>query len=208
MAKKKSTGPAEQSTKQRIRAAALHEFSEKGFSGARVERIARTANVNIRMIYYFFGSKKGLLEDVLSEIFLQRKAQLVATYDSVADLLASYFDGYSEDPQRVRLLEWEALQTKLPESTALLTNFKDRQEVIGKRIASIAKLQERGIIPAELDAKLLYLIFVALSIYPMTFPQSVFIATGEHSTTADFRQKYREFLRALGNALFPPQDGQ
>jgi AcrR family transcriptional regulator len=205
MAKKKPAGPQEQGTQERIRRAAMHEFSEQGLSGARVERIARAANVNIRMIYYFFGSKKGLLEEVLREIFMQRRAQLVSRYDNVADLLASYFDGYAEDSQRVRLLQWEALQTRLPEAAAQLTNFADRQTVIDERIASIVDLQKRGIIPANLEPKLLYLMFVALAIYPMTFPQSVFIATGEHAAGKDFKKKYRESLRQLANTLFPAE---
>lgn len=205
MARKKSAELQEQGTEERIRRAAMHEFSEQGLSGARVERIARAADVNIRMIYYFFGSKKGLLEAVLREIFMQRRAQLVSRYDNVADLLASYFDGYAEDSQRVRLLQWEALQTRLPEAASQLTNFADRQTVIDERIACILDLQKRGIVPANLEPKLLYLMFVALAIYPMTFPQSVFIATGEHATGKDFKKKYRESLRQLANTLFPAE---
>lgn len=205
MAKKKPAESQEQGTRERIRRAAMHEFSEQGLSGARVERIAREADVNIRMIYYFFGSKKGLLEEVLREIFMQRRAQLVSRYDTVADLLASYFDGYAEDSQRVRLLQWEALQTRLPEEAQQLTNFADRQTVIDERIASILDLQKRGVIPANLEPKLLYLMFVALAIYPMTFPQSVFIATGEPSNGKDFKKKYRESLRQLADALFPAE---
>jgi TetR/AcrR family transcriptional regulator len=191
--KKRAEVQVQQGTQERIRRAAMREFSEQGLSGARVERIARAANVNIRMIYYFFGSKKGLLEDVLREIFMQRRAQLVSRYDNVADLLASYFDGYAEDSQRVRLLQWEALQTRLPDGASQLTNFSERQTVIDERIGSILDLQKRGIVPASLDPKLLYLMFVALAIYPMTFPQSVFIATGEHSAGKDFKKKYRDY---------------
>lgn len=200
-AKETADTPAEEGTRERIRRAALHEFSQQGLSGARVERIAQQADVNIRMIYYFFGSKKGLLEDVLSSIFMQRRAQLVSRYDNVADLLESYFDGYAEDVQRVRLLQWEALQTKLPQGAAQLTNFADRQQVIDERIASIRDLQSRGIIPPGLDPKMLYLMFVALAIYPMTFPQSIFIATGEHAAGRDFKKKYREALRQFATAM-------
>jgi TetR/AcrR family transcriptional regulator len=200
---KKKSARTEPGTEARIRRAALHEFSAHGFSGARVDRIASAADVNIRMIYYFFGSKKNLLEAVLGDIFQKRRAQLVAGFDNVGDLLAAYFDGYAEDAQRVRLLEWEALQTKLPRGVKALTNFKDRQDVIARRLASIVDLQKRGTISKNLDPKLLYLAFVALSIYPMTFPQSVFIATGEHSADEKFKRKYRAFLKQLANTLFP-----
>jgi AcrR family transcriptional regulator len=209
MAKKKSrpipsarNGAPEQSTKVRIRRAALREFCAHGFSGARVDRIARVARVNIRMIYYFFGSKKGLLDAVLSEIFVQRRAQIVPRFDTVADLLANYFDGYAEDVERVRLLDWEALQAGPRPSPARLTNFRERREVVAERIDAIKDLQARGAIPADLDPNLLYLLFVALAIYPMSFPQSVFIATGEQVASDAFKDKYRRFLRQFARLVF------
>jgi AcrR family transcriptional regulator len=202
MSKKSKAASQELGTEERILRAALKEFAEKGLSGARVDRIAQEADVNIRMIYYFFGSKEGLLEAVLSEIFNRRKAELPSTYDSVAELLTAYFDGYAEDSQRVRLLQWEALQTPLPEGVSRLTNFKDRREVVRERIAAIAELQQRGVVPDRFDPKLLYLMFVALSIYPMTFPQSTFIATGEHAGSEAFKRRYRDFLRELAQTLF------
>lgn len=189
-------------TQERIHEAARKEFSSKGLSGARVAAIAKSAKVNIRMIYYFFGSKAKLLEAVLSRIFQRRQAQLLYHYDSVGDLLTAYFDSYSEDPESVRLLQWEALQTPL-NAGSRLTNFDDRQEVITRRIDAIAELQAKGDIPSELDPKLLYLAFVALSIYPMAFPQTVFIATGDRPASADFKDDYRETLRTIGDQLFP-----
>ena len=42
---------------------------EVGFSGARVEEIARRAQANKAMIYYHFGSKLGLYKAVLFRLF-------------------------------------------------------------------------------------------------------------------------------------------
>jgi AcrR family transcriptional regulator len=42
--------------------AAEKEFSAKGFDGARVDQIAREAGVNKALLYYYFKSKKGLLQ--------------------------------------------------------------------------------------------------------------------------------------------------
>jgi TetR/AcrR family transcriptional regulator len=188
-------------TKARIRTAALHEFSAHGFAGARVQRIAASAKVNIRMIYYFFGSKRKLLEAVVGDIFRHRKAHLAADFANGGDLLTTYFDGYAEDSERVRLLQWEALQTKLPGGAKTLTDFKGRQEVTRYRIASIIDLQRRKVLPGDLDPQLLYLAFVALSIYPMAFPQSVLIATGKNSADKKFQRRYRAFLKQLSEAL-------
>jgi TetR/AcrR family transcriptional regulator len=45
---------------QSILAAAVLEFSEKGYDGAGVDRIAAKAGVNKGMLYYHFASKRGL----------------------------------------------------------------------------------------------------------------------------------------------------
>jgi AcrR family transcriptional regulator len=48
---------------------ATHEFSEKGFAGARVDDIAAATKTSKRMIYYYFGSKDGLYLAVLEEAY-------------------------------------------------------------------------------------------------------------------------------------------
>ena len=52
-------------TRLKILAAALDEFSAKGFAGVRVDQIAQAAGVNKAMIYYYFSSK----EDLFNAIF-------------------------------------------------------------------------------------------------------------------------------------------
>src|SRR5262249_55879424 len=46
----------------RIASAAKQEFAKRGFAGARVERIARTAGVNKQLLFYYFHSKRGLFQ--------------------------------------------------------------------------------------------------------------------------------------------------
>src|SRR5581483_4728087 len=53
----------------RILAAAAAEFSERGFAGARVDRIARRARVNKAMLYYHFKSKQHLYRTLLRGMF-------------------------------------------------------------------------------------------------------------------------------------------
>lgn len=56
-------------TKAAILAASLREFTEKGFGGARVQAIAKRANINKRMLYHYFGGKETLYVAVLEEIY-------------------------------------------------------------------------------------------------------------------------------------------
>lgn len=206
--KKEKNGASAKSrnnTKDKILRAAMREFSDKGFSGARVDKIANRAKVNIRMIYYFFGSKKGLLQAVLDSIFQQRKGTLEYDFTGIDDLLDAYLDAYSADPQRVRLLQWESLQTS-PKSVSKLPNYEERQTAIQQRIETLANLQQKGLLPENLEPKFLYLTLVALTIFPMTFPQTVFFTTGFQSESDNFQQQYREYLQQLMRVIFQSND--
>ena len=61
-----------------ILAAAALEFAERGFAGARVDRIARRANVNKAMLYYHFKSKKRLYRTLLRQMFTRAADRLRA----------------------------------------------------------------------------------------------------------------------------------
>ncbi len=56
-------------TRAALMAAALKEFAQNGFGGTRIEQIAKSANVNIRMLYHYFGDKKGLYVAVLEAAY-------------------------------------------------------------------------------------------------------------------------------------------
>ena len=56
-------------SRESILQSATEVFMEAGFSGARVEEIARRAKANKAMIYYHFGSKRGLYKAALLGLF-------------------------------------------------------------------------------------------------------------------------------------------
>jgi AcrR family transcriptional regulator len=51
----------------RIIVAAREEFASRGFDGARVDRIARAARVNKQLLFYYYHSKRGLFQAVLTD---------------------------------------------------------------------------------------------------------------------------------------------
>ena len=63
--------------------AAAREFAERGFGGARVDRIARRARVNKAMIYYHFKSKQALYRTLLLGMFslVAARLQTIAALD-------------------------------------------------------------------------------------------------------------------------------
>ena len=66
----------------RILAAAALEFAERGFGGARVDRIARRARVNKAMLYYHFRSKQRLYRALLRDLFTRAARRLTAIAQS------------------------------------------------------------------------------------------------------------------------------
>ncbi|MCC7417132.1 MAG: TetR/AcrR family transcriptional regulator [Acidobacteria bacterium] len=71
-------------TPEQILDAATREFAERGFAGARVDRIARRAGVNKAMLYYHFRSKQTLYRRLLRRAFSQAGARIQRIADSDA----------------------------------------------------------------------------------------------------------------------------
>jgi len=56
-------------SRKRIVEAALKLFSRKGFCATGLRELSAEAGVNLAMVSYFFGSKKGLLKELLDRFF-------------------------------------------------------------------------------------------------------------------------------------------
>ncbi len=98
-------------TREKILAAALTEFSAKGFAGARVDAIARRARVNKRMLYYCFGAKQDLYREILRRKIADRAGFIESTPDDFAGALAHIYLSGGTDIEFIRLMEWEAIES-------------------------------------------------------------------------------------------------
>lgn len=103
-------------TKDRLLQAAIQEFCERGYDGARVERIVKNANCNIRMAYHHFGDKEGLYLAVLEKIYgelRQKERELNLEHlDPVAGmqrLVEFTFDHMAAHPEFISLVRNENL---------------------------------------------------------------------------------------------------
>ncbi|MEO8360036.1 MAG: TetR/AcrR family transcriptional regulator [Vicinamibacteria bacterium] len=75
-------------SKAAILDAATDVFMHEGFSGARVDEIARRARANKAMIYYHFGSKQGLYKATLLKLFGDVLVEIARLKASEAEPLA------------------------------------------------------------------------------------------------------------------------
>lgn len=69
MVKKSRKAKSPRDSRAALFAAAAVEFAERGYDAAGVDRIAARARLNKAMLYYHFGSKRGLYVEVLRDMF-------------------------------------------------------------------------------------------------------------------------------------------
>src|SRR5438034_9162549 len=184
------TGRDPERTQERILKAAFREFAAKGFSGARVDAIARRAAINKRMLYHYFGDKEGLFREVLRQTTAQRAAWLAASPMDPIELLPYWFDLACKDPEWIRLLEWEALQV----FERKLIDEKKRREALARAVAKIRRRQKLGLLSKALDPRHLLLSHMALTIFPVAFPQITRLITGFSVSDPRFQKARSEFL--------------
>jgi AcrR family transcriptional regulator len=106
------TAAKKESSRDRILEGAAEEFATSGFAGARIDRISRRTRLNVRMIYYHFGSKRGLYRAVLQSIYEQMARILEVTKraeDPTGAALGMYFDLLTEHPRFADVLVREIL---------------------------------------------------------------------------------------------------
>jgi AcrR family transcriptional regulator len=186
-------------SRERILAAALREFAGKGFAGARVDAIARSARINKRMLYHYFGNKEELFREVIRRKMGERVTWMASAPEDLADNLPFWFQVACRDPEWVRLLEWEALQW----ADEKVIDEEHRRAAFRQAIERLKRLQASGRIAPEFDLGQLLLSIIAVTAYSMAFPQVARLATGLSISDEEFRAKREEFLRQFAAALRP-----
>lgn len=101
---------AGQATHDRIMAAAKAEFTEYGFAGARLNRIATTANASKERLYSYFESKEQLFEAVVAQWINDAPYKVPFSAGDVPGYVAGLFDNIVADPQGARLQRWIELE--------------------------------------------------------------------------------------------------
>jgi AcrR family transcriptional regulator len=106
-----SAGHDPEVTREAIMTAAFAEFSRYGLAGARIDRIADQTKTSKRMIYYYFGSKAGLYQEILVEAY-RRVGEVeigpgIPSADPLADLrsaIRAILEHYEGNIRFIRLV--------------------------------------------------------------------------------------------------------
>jgi AcrR family transcriptional regulator len=149
--------------------AALREFSQHGFAGARIDRIAKSAKCNIRMLYHYFGDKQGLYVAVLEAAYAdlrqkesRLKIDVEQPLDGMLELMRFTFLYFQDNPQFEGLLRAENMMRGkfVSRSGPVPDGGLSVKRIIGDLIASG---QAKGLFRDGLDPVHAYVTITALS---------------------------------------------
>lgn len=157
-----------EATKQRILAASRAEFARYGYSGARISRIARAAQANKRMLYYYVGNKDALYLEALEAGYRDiRAAEMKLHLDDLPPLQAIErlvrftWDYFVANPEFIAMLNTENLH-----KAKHLKRSKQVEATNSPVISAVARILQKGeregILRAGIDPLQLYISIASL----------------------------------------------
>jgi AcrR family transcriptional regulator len=158
-------------TRRRILLAAAEEFANGGLFGARVDQIARRAETNERMLYYYFGSKEQLFTAVLEHAFTalteaERTLDLagLAPVEAMTRLAHFVWDYYRDHPEFLRLINNENLHEAryMQKSTRIREMISPIVATLG---AILARGESAGLFRTNVDPLRLYVTLSGMGYY-------------------------------------------
>lgn len=169
-------------TKQKLLDAAVHEFSDHGPLGARVDRVAARAGVNKERIYQYFGSKQNLFSAVLEQEMIKLAAAVPLTPElahELGEFSGRIYDYHREYPHYLRLLLWEGLdRNPLQDKTTATAAREERAEHYAgdRRVVALAQADKT----LRTDVAPAYLLYVAraMAAWWLAVPSAIDIMLG------------------------------
>jgi TetR/AcrR family transcriptional regulator len=176
-------------TQERILEAALVEFGEHGYAGARISAIADRAGVNQQLISYYFNGKQGLFQ-ALSQRWQSMSADFNAPDLPLAEVVGTFLEiGVAQRPW-ARLLAWQGL-------TGDGTDTETTDQFFASMVDDVRRRQRDGELAEDLDPAYTLLMLFMAAMAPTLLPQVVRRITGQEGDAPEFLAAYREQLRRV-----------
>jgi TetR/AcrR family transcriptional regulator len=189
-------------TRRRILEAATEQFAAKGLAGARVDEIARTARVNKQLVYYYFGGKLELYNEVLGQLVEASRHKIEAEGETASAaekmMLLTRLGTHPNSVLWQRLLGWEALETDPREG---IVHEEERRGAWERHVATVRAAQEAGELDPALDPELTAVALVSMAILPFMLPQVIKFMTGQLPTDDAFLAEYAAVVKRLVGSL-------
>ena len=184
-------------SRQRLLEAATAEFAAYGIAGARVDRVAATAQVNKAQMYGWYGSKDGLFDAVFAQ-HLHRVVDAVPfTPHDLPGYVVALYDSYLTDPELVRLASWYRLE-RVPTGALLAAH----PGLADPKHAAIAEAQADGRIVGGIRPDDVYALLIALA--GTWSPVSATYTASAADDAAEHDRRRAVLREVVGRALVPP----
>jgi AcrR family transcriptional regulator len=187
-------------TRADLLAVATAEFADHGFSGARVDEIAARTRTTKRMIYYYFGSKRGLYLAVLEHAYAGIRvleAQLEVEHLDPARAMRALaeltFDHHESHPDFIRLVSIENVHRG--EHIAKFSSFTHLNspaiELIGR---ILDRGRAEGIFRREVDAVDVHMLISSFCVFRVANRHTFGTIFDRDLLDPDRREHYRAML--------------
>lgn len=173
-------------SRERILDAAVSEFAEQGFAGARVDAIAARAGINKRMLYAYVGNKKALWLAALERVYEAKRReertlnlQRLPPDEAMQVLVRFNFRYHTQHPEFLSMLNDENLQKgqNLKESHRVAELYSPLLALISE---VLARGQGAGVFRLNVDPMQLYISMVGLG---------YFFCSNQHTLSAIFDRR-------------------
>jgi TetR/AcrR family transcriptional regulator len=180
--------------------AAVKEFAEKGYSGARVDAIADRAKANKQLIYYYIKNKAGLYEAVLEQMIGHTASQLDShgEHESVSEAVQTHIDSLLNGSNDwIRFWLWEALE----QTPTRRRRDAGRVKAWARWVDEFARAQERGEIAGRYNPKMLALAVNSIIVMPYMTPTVGRLIVGMEPGSDEFLKEQLTLLSDLMKSL-------
>jgi AcrR family transcriptional regulator len=198
------------SCKDLILAAARQEFAARGFSGARVEAIARAAGCNKAMLFYYFSSKEKLYHAVLAlalgEIFAEIGSVMherLSPESFMERFPEIYIRFLARNPDLPRILVFDLIHNPENISRAMVEILRENAGFQPQRLLGmIRSWHEQGLI-SEGDPLHFMLNVISLSIFSFVGRPMVEAISGFKVSADDafYRARIRSVVHILKKGM-------
>jgi len=201
----------DQSTRESILGAAIEAIERGGESAVRVLEVARQAGFSVRMIYYCFGDREGLIEAARARQFMGRGMEDVAAIAHLVDTSPD-FEGFSAGVRRIVAAGFEGprAEQRLSRASVIGATWKrprlaalvqaEQLKVLTALEAAVQRAQARGFIDPAVPARAFAAFMQAYS-----FGKVMSDLAGPGAVAdVDWAQVVVRFIAAFGPPTPPP----
>ncbi len=195
-------GPSTDGARERILAAALAVFAERGFDGARTRQIAERAGANLGLITYYFKDKEQLWKAAVARAFAELQASLAEGGeapdgdDAVAWLeraVRLFVHFVARRPEFMRLMNDEAKRDSRRMRWLADRFVRPMTQAIG---AHLQRAQAQGLVAPIPAVSLRYMVIGAAGLVFSQAPECKYL-TGVDPTAPGFAAQHAEALLQL-----------